>query len=83
MSEPITYVGIDAHKHKVDLHVALLAPGKPGPVSWTVPNEVRAVDRLHRKLERAVSGPVACCTKRDRAAMRCSGRSIAAGSSAG
>ena len=36
MSELITYVGIDAHK--VELHVALLAPGKPGPVTWTVPN---------------------------------------------
>ncbi len=40
MSEPITYVGIDAHK--VELHVALLAPDKTEPVSWTVPNEVRA-----------------------------------------
>jgi len=59
MSEPITYVGIDAHK--VELHVALLAPDKPEPVTWTVRNEVRAVDRLRRKLERAVSGPVACC----------------------
>ena len=59
MSEPITYVGIDAHK--VELHVALLAPGKPEPVTCTVRNEVRAVDRLRRKLERAVSGPVACC----------------------
>ena len=59
MSERITYVGIDAHK--VDLHVALLTPDKTEPVTWTVPNEVRAVDRLRRKLERAVSGPVACC----------------------
>ena len=59
MSEPITYVGIDAHK--VELHVALLAAGKPEPVTWTVRNEVRAVDRLRRKLEQAVSGPVACC----------------------
>ena len=28
MSEPITYVGIDAHK--VELHVALLAPDAGG-----------------------------------------------------
>ena len=58
MSEPITNVGIAAHR--VELHVALLAPGKRGPVTLTVPNEVRAVDRLRRKLERAVLGLVAC-----------------------
>ncbi len=54
MSEPITYVGIDAHK--VELHVALLAPDETEPVTWTVRNEVRAVDRLRRKLERAAPG---------------------------
>ena len=59
MSEPITYVGIDAHK--VELHVALLAPDETEPVTWTVRNEVRAVDRLRRKLERAAPGPVSCC----------------------
>ncbi len=59
MSEPITYVGIDAHK--VELHVALLAPDVTTPVTWTVQNEVRAVERLRRKLERAAPGPVACC----------------------
>ena len=59
MSEPITYVGIDAHK--VQLHVALLAPEASSPVTWTVQNEVRAVERLRRKLERAAPGPVACC----------------------
>ena len=59
MNEPITYVGIDAHK--VDLQVALLAPDAPEPVTWTVANEARAVDRLRRKLERTASGPIACC----------------------
>ena len=59
MSEPITYVGIDAHK--VELHVALLAPDVTTPVTWTVQNEVRAVERLRRKLERAAPGPVAYC----------------------
>ena len=34
MSKPIIYVGIDAHK--VELHVALLAPDKTEPVTWTV-----------------------------------------------
>ena len=59
MSEPTTYVGIDAHK--VELHVALLAPDETKPVTWTVRNEVRAVERLRRKLERAAPGPVSCC----------------------
>ena len=59
MSEPITYVGIDAHK--VELHVALLAPDASAPVTWHVQNEAWAVDRLRRKLEKAAPGPVACC----------------------
>ena len=46
MSEPITYVGIDAHK--VELHVALLAPDASAPVIWKVQNEARAVERLRR-----------------------------------
>ena len=59
MSEPITYVGIDAHK--AELQVALLAPEAAEPVTWTVRNEARTVDRLRRKLERLAPGPVACC----------------------
>ena len=59
MSEPITHVGIDAHK--VELHVALLAPDASAPVTWKVQNEARAVERLRRKLEKAAPGPVACC----------------------
>ena len=59
MSEPITCVGIDAHK--VELHVALLAPDVSAPVTWKVQNEARAVERLRRKLEKAAPGPVACC----------------------
>ena len=54
MSEPITYVGIDAHK--VELHVALLAPDASAPVTWKVQNEARAVERLRRKLEKAAPG---------------------------
>ena len=59
MSEPITYVGIDAHK--VELHVALFLPDASAPVTWKVQNEARAVERLRRKLEKAAAGPVACC----------------------
>ena len=50
MSEPITYVGIDAHKS--ELQVAVLAPDAAEPTIWTVRNEVRAVNRLRRRLER-------------------------------
>ena len=59
MSEPITYVGIDAHK--AELAVALLAPGSSEPIGWSVRNEARSVERLRRKLERVSPGPVACC----------------------
>ena len=57
--EPITYVGIDAHK--ANLQVALLAPDATEPVIWTVANEARAVERLRRKLERTVAGAISCC----------------------
>ena len=59
MSEPITYVGIDAHK--VELHVALLAADETELVTWTVRNEVRAVKRLRRKLERVAPDSITCC----------------------
>lgn len=59
MDEPITWVGIDAHKS--ELVVALLAPDAVAPVVWTVRNEARSVERLRRKLERVSAGEVACC----------------------
>ena len=59
MSEPITYVGIDAHK--AQLQVAVLAPDAAEPTIWTVRNEVRAVNRLRRRLEKDAPGPIACC----------------------
>ena len=46
MNEPITYVGIDAHK--AELQVAVLAPDAVEPTIWTVRNEARMVDRLRR-----------------------------------
>ena len=47
MNEPITYVGIDAHKR--ELHVAMLVGEASTPVTWTARNEPRAIDRLRRK----------------------------------
>jgi transposase len=59
MSEIITYIGIDAHKR--DLHVAMLVGAAATPVTWVVENEPKAIDRLHRKLERDAPGPVRVC----------------------
>ena len=59
MNEPITYVGIDAHKR--ELHVAMLVGASSTPVTWVVQNEPRAIDRLRRKLERTADGRIECC----------------------
>jgi transposase len=59
MEEVITYVGIDAHKR--ELHVAMLIGAAATPVAWTVENEPKAIDRLHRKLERHAPGAVRVC----------------------
>ncbi len=59
MNEPITYVGIDAHKR--ELHVAMLVGPAAAPVTWTARNEPRTIDRLRRKLERAAPGQIECC----------------------
>lgn len=56
MKQITTYVGIDAHKK--DLFVAMLIGTQSSAVSWTVPNEPRAVRRLVKKLEREAPGPV-------------------------
>ena len=44
MSEPITYVGIDAHKR--ELHIAMLVGHASTPVTWKVANEPRAIDTV-------------------------------------
>jgi transposase len=59
MEEVITYVGIDAHKR--ELHVAMLIGAAATPVTWTVENEPKAIERLHRKLERDAPGLVRVC----------------------
>ena len=47
MKQVTTYVGIDAHKN--DLFVAMLMGTHAAPVTWTVPNEPKAVRRLVRR----------------------------------
>ena len=56
MKQVTTYVGIDAHKK--DLFVAMLIGTQTAPVTWTVPNEPKAVRRLVRTLERETPGAV-------------------------
>ena len=71
MGDVITYVGIDAHKK--ELQVAMLVGYATTPVTWTVANEPRAIERLRRKLEREAPARCGAATKRGRVAMRCSG----------
>jgi transposase len=59
MEEVITYVGIDAHKR--ELHIAMLIGSATVPVTWPVPNEPKAIERLHRKLKREAPGAVRVC----------------------
>ena len=49
MKTVTTYVGID--EHKKDLFMAMLVGDQPAPVTWTAPNEPKAVRRLVKKLE--------------------------------
>ena len=56
MGDVITYVGIDARKREP--HVAMLIGTAATPVTWTVENEPKAIDRLHRTLQRDAPGPV-------------------------
>jgi len=59
MNEPITYVGIDAHKR--DLQLAMLIGDAAEPLCWTSPTEPNAIDRLRRRLERDAPGAIECC----------------------
>lgn len=58
MGEASTFVGLDVHKNTVA--VALLRPGQP-PLEWNLANEVAAICRLIRRLEREAEGPLSCC----------------------
>lgn len=59
MHEPITYVGIDAHKRALQL--AMFIGDTAQPVCWTSPNEPAAIERLRRRLERDAPGGIECC----------------------
>jgi transposase len=59
MSEPITYVGIDAHTR--ELQLAMLIGNAEQPINWSAPTDNRALERLRRRLERDAPGIVECC----------------------
>lgn len=59
MGEPITHVGIDAHQR--ELQIAVLVGPSTQPVSFTSSTDVRAIERLRRKLEREAPGQIECC----------------------
>ena len=59
MSEVTTYVGIDAHKR--ELYVAMLIGAAREPVTWTVANEPKAIERLASQARAGGAGPVRVC----------------------
>jgi transposase len=59
MAEPTTYVGIDAHAR--ELQIAMFVGDAERPSCWTSPTDVRAIDRLRRKLEREAPALIECC----------------------
>ena len=59
MKDGITWVGLDTHK--ATIQVAMLLPGRDGPVEWQVANEPAAVKRLAHKVQRVAPGEVRSC----------------------
>jgi transposase len=59
VAERITYVGMDVHKNSI--HVALLVPGSPKPLTWSQGTTADAVRKLMARLVREAPGPVECC----------------------
>ncbi|NIW37837.1 MAG: IS110 family transposase [Gemmatimonadetes bacterium] len=58
MEKGIKYAGLDVHKK--DIRVAMVGAHGSEPVEWTVTNDLRAVRRLARKLNRDTGGSVQC-----------------------
>lgn len=59
MKKDSTYVGLDAHKKMIV--VAMLAPGRSEPVTWSIPNEAGAVRRMVRRVLREGSCEASFC----------------------
>jgi transposase len=59
MDEPLTYIGIDAHKR--ELQLARLCGDSESLQVWSSPTDARALARLRRKLERDAPGAIECC----------------------
>ena len=59
MTDPITYVGIDAHARALQL--ALIVGDASETKQWSCPTDDRALERLRRTLERDAPGAIDCC----------------------
>ena len=59
MQKGTTFVGLDVHKEAVN--VAMLVPGETRPVQWQTSNDVAAVRRMVRKLQRSAVGDLQLC----------------------
>ena len=58
-TNPITWVGMDAHKNSIK--VAVLSPDQAEPVEWTEDTTSEAIRRLARRLQRLSPGSVRAC----------------------
>jgi len=59
MGESTTFVGLDAHKKTIQ--VAMLLPGREDPVEWQAANELAAVRRMAKKIQKEAVGGVRVC----------------------
>lgn len=59
MSERITFVGMDVHQNSI--HVAMLLPGAPEPVTWSQGTDADAIRKLMVGLVKKAPGPLRCC----------------------
>lgn len=54
-----TYVGLDAHKKEIS--AAVFFEGRKEPVEWKIPNEVRSIRRMIRRISREGGNSVLYC----------------------
>ena len=78
-ANPITWVGMDAHKNSIK--VAAWLPGQADPVEWTEDTTAEAIRRLGRRLRRLAPGEVRACYEAGPTGGWCRARTPAASAS--
>jgi transposase len=58
MEQGITYVGLDVSKRTIA--IAVRGPGCKEPEERSIPNELRAISRWAKRMERDAEGPIVC-----------------------